>query len=190
MESVTISTKAAAVLGELDLVDTEKLSSLCKCFLQCVVTGSTKIVVEDADEPVLRAISTVLLEAAKARVESSVVANILRENGSTANAHVLVDLYKQHQATLITHMEATGIAAPTIVGLDWRLDYSVRSKHGGRENVPMFFVTLNVQDRGVVREVDMIASQEEMKDLLSRVKEAVRAVGKVVSAAQQGEDED
>ena len=82
MESVTISTKAAAVLGELDLVDTEKLSSLCKCFLQCVVTGSTKIVVEDADEPVLRAISTVLLEAAKARVESSVVANILREYSS------------------------------------------------------------------------------------------------------------
>ena len=188
MESVTISTKAAAVIGELDLVDQDKVSSLCKCFLQNVVTGSSKITVEDSEEPVLRAISTVLLEAAKARVEPSVVENILKENGSIANAPILVDLYKQHQTILITHMEATGIAAPAIVGLDWRLDYSVRSKHGGRENAPMFFVTLNVMDRGVVREVDMIASQEEMKDLLSRVKEAVRAVGKVVSAAQNDED--
>ncbi len=188
MENIAISSKAASVLGDLDLVDADKLGSLCKCFLQSVVTGSSKIAISDEDEPMLRAISTLLLEAAKVRVEPSVVATILRENGSTSNAYVLVDLYTQHQTTLISHMEATGIAAPSIVGIDWRLDYSVRSKHGGRENIPMFFVTLNVQDRGVIRDIDMIASQEEMKDMLSRVKEAVRSVGKVVANVADEDD--
>lgn len=189
MESIQISTRATSVLSELDLVDGDKISTLCKCFLQSVVTGSSKVVINDEDEPILRAISTVLLEAAKARVEPSVVASLLKESGSTVNANTLVNLYTQHQQTLISHMEATGIATPCIVGLDWRLDYSVRSKHGGRENVPMFFVTLQVQDRGIVRDLDMIANQDEMKDLLSRVKEAVRSVGKVVTGIMDQEED-
>lgn len=190
MESVAISTKAAATLGELDLVDGAKLSSLCKCFLQSVITGTSKIAIEDSDVPMLRAISTLLLESAKSKVEPSVVTLILKENGSTINANILVDLYTQHQSTLSNHMETTGIAAPSIIGLDWRLDYSVRSKHGGRENIPMFFVTLHVNDRSVIRDIDMIATQDEMKDLLSRVKEAVRSVDKVVNAVQNSDNDD
>ena len=62
-----------------------------------------------------------------------------------------------------------GIAAPTIVGVDWRLDYSIKSKNAGRENATMFFVSLKVKDRGVVREINMIASIEELQDLLAKV---------------------
>ena len=62
-----------------------------------------------------------------------------------------------------------GIAAPTIIGVDWRLDYSIKSKNAGRENASMFFVSLKVKDRGVVREINMIASIEELQDLLSKV---------------------
>ena len=63
----------------------------------------------------------------------------------------------------------SGIAAPTIIGVDWRLDYSIKSKNAGRENASMFFVSLKVKDRGVVREINMIASIEELQDLLSKV---------------------
>lgn len=171
------------------MLDSERLSILCKYFIQSVVTGSSKVVVEDKEEPVLRAISTLLLEAAKVRANSAAVASILTENGVTVNGKALAAFYEQHQNTLISHIEATGIAAPTIVGLDWRLDYSVRSKHGGRENVPMFFVNLHVVDRGVKRDVDIIASQDELKDLLARVKEAVRSVGKVVQVVQNEEED-
>jgi len=67
-------------------------------------------------------------------------------------------------------MSLAGIAAPTIIGVDWRLDYSIKSKNAGRENASMFFVSLKVKDRGVVREINMIASIEELQDLLSKVR--------------------
>ncbi len=66
-------------------------------------------------------------------------------------------------------MIQTGIAAPTIVGVDWRLDHSINSESTGRANVPMFYVALKVNDRGVFREINMIASLEQMQDLLSKV---------------------
>ena len=53
--------------------------------------------------------------------------------------------------------------------MDWRLDYSIKSKNAGRENASVFFVSLKVKDRGVVREINMIASIEELQDLLSKV---------------------
>lgn len=62
-----------------------------------------------------------------------------------------------------------GISAPTIVGVDWRLDHSINSESTGRANVPMFYVALKVNDRGVFREINMIASLEQMQDLLSKV---------------------
>lgn len=189
MDTVALSSRTAGVLGELDMFNAERLRVLCKYFLQSVITGTSKVAIEDSEEPILRAISTLLLEAARVRADASVVTTLLNENNVTLNAQVIIALYSQHKDTLIEHIEATGIAAPSIVGLDWRLDYSVRSKHGGRENVPMFFVNLHVIDRGVMRDIDVIASQEEMKDLLSRVKEAVRCVQKVVHAVDQ-HDED
>jgi COMM domain containing 3 len=68
----------------------------------------------------------------------------------------------------VTH-PPLGISAPMIVDIDWRLDYSIRSKHGGRNNIPMYFVCLKVKDRGLMRNVEMIASLEEMQDLLASV---------------------
>ena len=65
------------------------------------------------------------------------------------------------------HLSA--IAAPMIVGVDWRLDYSIKSKNAGRENTVMYYVSLKVMDRGVVRDINMIASIEELQDLLSKV---------------------
>lgn len=74
-----------------------------------------------------------------------------------------------------------GISFPSIVGIDWRLDYTVRSKHGGRENVPMFFISLQIKERGLIRYVDMIATQEELQDMLSKVRDAVKQVDRVLS---------
>ena len=50
------------------------------------------------------------------------------------------------------------------------MDYSIKSKNAGRENASMFFVSLKVKDRGVVREINVIASIEELQDLLSKVR--------------------
>jgi low affinity Fe/Cu permease len=100
-------------------------------------------------------------------------------------ADILLELYEQHSENIINHLQSTGpafsflppltlflllgISAPTIVDIDWRLDYSIRSKQSGRNNIPMYFVNLKVKEHGLVRNIEMIASLEEMQDLLASV---------------------
>ena len=76
-----------------------------------------------------------------------------------------------------------GLSAANIVGIDWRLDYSVRSKHGGQENTPLFLLCLKLKepnDSNVIRNVEMIATQDELQDMLAKVKDAVKQVERVV----------
>lgn len=78
-------------------------------------------------------------------------------------------------------MLATGIAVPSIVDINWRLDYNVRSKQGGRENKALYFISLKIKDRGIIRSIDMIANQEELQDLFNRVRDAVKQVERVLN---------
>lgn len=48
----------------------------------------------------------------------------------------------------------------------------------------MFFVALKVRDRGVLRDINMIASLEEMQDLLSKVRDAVKQVERVLNMSE------
>ncbi len=83
---------------------------------------------------------------------------------------ILVAFYQQQQETIINHLSRIGISFAQIVGVDWRLDYMVRSKTTGRENIPMFHVSLHVMEQNEEqREVKFLASLEEMQDLLSKV---------------------
>ncbi len=83
-----------------------------------------------------------------------------------------------------------GISASSIVGIDWRLDYSVRSKHAGQDNTPLFFLSLKIRDinhlkqqNGPIRTVELLATQDELQDLLAKVRDAVKQVDRVLAAA-------
>lgn len=76
-----------------------------------------------------------------------------------------------------------GITTPTIVGVDWRIDYAIRSNSIGRINAPMFFVSLKIHDRGLYRYITMTATNEELQDLLSKVKDAVKQADRGVSSS-------
>jgi polycomb group RING finger protein 4 len=187
METVSISRNTTTALQELsDTISIQELEGLTTSFLKSLISGNPSANVSDEHEPYLRAISTVLLEATKNKASPEALAASLKESGiNTGNNHfkLILETYATHGDTMLAHVEATGIAAPTLVDMQWRLDYSVRSKHGGRENVPMYFVTLKVKDRGIVRDIDMIASLEELQDMHARTKEAVKSVEAVTASA-------
>jgi hypothetical protein len=67
------------------------------------------------------------------------------------------------------------------VGIDWRIDYSIRSKSTGKDNVPMFFVSLKVLDNDKINNINFIANLEEMHDLLAKVRDAVKQVERVLT---------
>lgn len=182
MEQLPLSQKTVVALGHLGLLEDATLKSILKFFFQSVVTGSSNTVIDDEHEPALCCISTVLLEAAKAKITSEQLNAVLVEcNVMPSALTILIDLYTEHNETLIAHMERTGISAPSIVDMDWRLDYSIRSKYAEGDCVPMFFVTLRVKDRGILRDIEMIASEDEMQDLFAIVRDAVKQVDRVVS---------
>ena len=184
MEQLALSQRAVKGLGRLDEHEPAALGAVLKYFLQAVVTGSSSVVVPDEHEGALSSVSTLLLEAAKARTTAAQLGSVLTECGVGGSvAATLTDLYTQHFDTLAAHMEVTGIAAPAVVDIDWRLDYSIRSKHAGRECLPMFFLSLRVKDRGLLRDIEMIASQEDVQDLLAGVRDAVKQVDRVVAQA-------
>lgn len=95
---------------------------------------------------------------------------------------MLRSLYESNKDTIVNHLEVTGIALPELIGVDWRLDYAIRSKHGGRGHIPMFFVNLKLKDRGLIRDVEMLCTQEELEDMLSKVKDAVKQTERILSA--------
>lgn len=81
---------------------------------------------------------------------------LLKEQGLADEVgSVVVDLYEKHCSTMTAVMKQTGIyvvfpivqlrlltvvdtgiSSKHIVGINWRLDYSIRSKHGTLRTVP------------------------------------------------------
>lgn len=184
METLSISARATAGLGKLNAVSEPGLALLCKYFLQSVVAGSSAVVVDDGDHEALCAVSTLLLEGAKAQSPAAQIRAVLTECGVGAEtATVLTELYSTHLETLTAHMLRTGIALPEIVDIDWRLDYAVAAKHAPKLNAPVFFLSLRVKDRGLLRDIEMVADQQELQDLLASVRDAVKQVDRVVMEA-------
>jgi hypothetical protein len=48
--------------------------------------------------------------------------------------------------------------------------------------VPIFFVNLKLKERGIVRDVELIASQEELLDLVAKVRDAVKQTERILMA--------
>lgn len=110
---------------------------------------------------------------------------LLEQSLSNDVIDILVAFYQQQQDTITQHLSQIGISFPQVVGVDWRLDYLVRSKVAGRENVPMFHVCLHVMDKEEdMRDIKFLASLEEMQDLLSKVRDAVKQVERVLNTTE------
>eukprot|EP01035_Chromulina_nebulosa_P021870 gene21870-28311_t len=133
-------------------------------------------------DDVLASISTIIFEAARVQSTTEQFKTLLIENNvNDEPLELLVTLFEQHRETFIQSLSTIGISFPAIVDIDWRLDYVVRSKEGGKENSPLFLITLHVIDHNLIRYVDMIATEGELQDLLSKVKDAVKQVDRVIS---------
>ncbi len=104
---------------------------------------------------------------------------------------MLCAFYSQQQETLINFLAKIGINFAQVVGIDWRLDYDVKSKDTGKDGLPVFYVTLQVVGGSTasstsgsshVQAISFTASLEELNDLLAKVRDAVKEVDRIVLA--------
>ncbi len=74
-----------------------------------------------------------------------------------------------------------GIHNMIIVDVNWRLDYAVRSKYEGRENKPIYFVTLRVKDCGLIKDIEMIANYEELQYFYNKIRDSIKQVDRLLN---------
>lgn len=80
---------------------------------------------------------------------------------------------------------AAGLQAQEIVDIEWRLDYHIRSKNAGRDNLPIYFLSLKVKDGDRIKDVNMVASFEEVQDLLAKLKDATKQVDRILASTTE-----
>lgn len=75
---------------------------------------------------------------------------------------------------LVLHLPTyPGFKFPKVVGVDWRLDYELRSSTTGKLSSHRYFVKLRTLDSsGNDDDFDFTCSYEQVKDLLAKVEDA------------------
>lgn len=132
------------------------------------------------------AASALLLEAARSDTSSTELAPVLEEHGaSAAVAAAMLEELAARKAPLRASLATMrpGLAA-SIVDVKWRLDYQIRSTARGAENSLAYIVRLVVADAhapaGGTRDIEFVASLEQLQALLDEVREATKAVERLV----------
>lgn len=165
-----------------DTAGIEEVKKVCKYIYQTVVQGSSSTDPALFKEDILGSISTVLFEAARLQAAPQQLNQVLIEQGlGTEIATLVTTLFEQNRDILIQRIASTVISHPSLVNISWRLNYDVRSKHGGRENVPSFLVTLELKDRGFIRYVDMVMNAEQLQDMNSKMRDAIKQVDRILN---------
>lgn len=70
-----------------------------------------------------------------------------------------------------------------VVGVDWRMDYLVRSSALDRVRVPVYFVTLRtLEPGGEPRDVQFTCSLQELQDLTGKLRDCLKQVERITGA--------
>ena len=127
---------------------------------------------------------TLLAEAARLHADGESLQATLDDAGVGAGrAKQLVEGYASALSLIRENLRTDALGVSRIVGIDWRLDFSIDSSASGSQNEPVYFVTLNVQDVegdvSSVRDVTFLCSAEQLQDLHKKVEDACEQVVRV-----------
>ena len=127
---------------------------------------------------------TLLSEAARVNADSESFRTTLDDVGLKGErVGQLVGGYTDSVDLIRENLRTDTLGVPRIVGIDWRLDYSIESSASGSQHEPVYFVTLNVQDVegdvSSVRDVTFLCSGEQLQDLHRKVEDACEQVARV-----------
>lgn len=99
----------------------------------------------------------------------------------------LCRLLEQNRAAARAHFGQLGdLGFPELMGVEWRLDYQLKSELVEQARAPMYFVTLKYQVGGGVahKEQQLTCSHAELQDLLAKIKDALKQAEKLHSIQQ------
>ena len=129
---------------------------------------------------------TLISEAARTNATSESVQSTLEEAGlRTSRASALAKGYQERAVDVREQLRSNAVLnAPRVVGIDWRMDYSLESSASGSQHEAVYFITLKVQDvegdLSSIRDVTFLCGSEQLQDLHAKVEDAVAQVQRVL----------
>jgi glycyl-tRNA synthetase (class II) len=100
--------------------------------------------------------------------------------------------YTANKGAVRALLASTTFSFAHIVGIDWRLDYYIKSHTLEKANTPMYFISLktqsphnmnNTQQENEDSKVEFTASLEQMQDLINKLKDAAKQVERSANTA-------
>ena len=196
MDVSSLSPDTVTGLRTLSGLADKAFAQVSRCAFGALASGSAfstekvkKMLTGGAAEPsALKAayagLLTLLSEAARLHADSESFRSTLDDAGVSGDrAGQLVEGYGNAVALIRDNLRTDTLGVPRIVGIDWRLDFSIESSASGSQHEPVYFVTLNVQDIegeiSSVRDVTFLCSAEQLQDLHKKVEDACEQVARV-----------
>eukprot|EP01041_Mallomonas_annulata_P012438 gene12438-26171_t len=188
MEPLSISAEVFNSITELELISDDSILHNCAMAVDFAVSkGRTQdseigTYVDELNSNLILNLSIFYLECARARATIDEIKGFLKDSSlSNSKANLIVEYFEENKERILRHLLEIGISFPSIVDIKWRLDCTVSSRYAGRSNDPMFVLQLQVKETdGSIRSIDMMATREELHDLLAKVRDAVKQVDRVL----------
>eukprot|EP01116_Phalansterium_solitarium_P004254 TRINITY_DN15200_c0_g1_i1.p1 TRINITY_DN15200_c0_g1~~TRINITY_DN15200_c0_g1_i1.p1 ORF type:complete len:218 (+),score=70.27 TRINITY_DN15200_c0_g1_i1:36-656(+) len=140
------------------------------------------------------ALLSLFLEGAKLNSDAVVLKEVL--DGAKFDEErvaFVTQAFTESKTALRTHLSTVGFNFPAIVGVDWRLDYYIKSNTLEKINVPLYLIAINTKknkdasasedpDSSTEEQIKFTCSLEQLQDLVTRLKDAVKQVERTATA--------
>ncbi|XP_072037983.1 COMM domain-containing protein 3-like [Amphiura filiformis] len=131
------------------------------------------------------ALCTLILEAAKHDAENSSISSTLEDCKFSADRiETFANAFLDKKEELRALLSNIGYTHPHVVDVDWRLDYYMKNNHIDKINEPTYLITLKTEvgSREGTKDVQFCCSQEQLQDLVGKLKDATKSLEKASQA--------
>lgn len=127
------------------------------------------------------AMVTLVAEATKHDMDPSSISPVLEDCKFTKERiDTFNKIYTSKKPLLQVLLSSVGTSPPHIVDVDWRLDYYIKNNHLERVNEAVYLISLKTEVAGSpdLQEVQFSCTQEQLQDLVGKLKDASKCLEK------------
>lgn len=185
------STLRGLQVAGLSSIDDKAFSRLSQLAIQAALGNINPETVKDdpkiakLDQAVAKesfsALMTVILEAARTDTDATSLSSILEDcKFAPDRIDAFKTLYIENKPQLRANLGRVRSSLPHIVDVDWRLDYYIKSNQMERVDKPVYLIGLKTEksDEVQTKEIQFACTQEQLQDLVSKLKDASKCLEK------------
>lgn len=139
----------------------------------------------DAIKECYAALLSFLIEAARHDADPDTLSDALLQDYkfSAQRSEKLVGIYRQHKRKLQAALSHIGINPPHIIDASWTLDYCVKTTSLEQAGSFLYLIQFHTEscEEDCVRSLKFLCTQEELQDLVWKMRDAVRHVEKIAN---------